>query len=681
MATLKSFKGFIPMELGLGRHYINGFEYVDDNEQSYYVATDNAKAYLISSNIINYYPETVFPKVKRIILDPIQFGMTLDEVVDLTEAEITQHQITNYFSDTLAEAKALTYKKQERVKIFELDEVFECVEIAPIAIGVASSTALEVGSDLYFLSYDAGTYGQMYKQTGSVTTVAHIFSSNGNGHNPVGTLSTDGTYIYIENSEGGSNGLGTLVKYNIATSQVTKIIDFSISNGHISGSLSTNLRSLDKVIHNNNLFLILPNGGANNKGTILTIDTSTDTILNTIDATHQGGNNAVSEGFGCVYNNIYYAFYADRLTKVNTTTGVEISSVSFTFAVTGAFISLASGFKDGTDVFLTYDGNAKGFKKYDLLTDTFTELTFNNTAAYVSFKDGNILYAVNWNGGQISKYDLTTNTYTANDTTHSLPGLTTKLNGSFNSSTGILYYTAGSTATSQREIYRYDVAAKTGTLVYDTQSSSTVSTDNEYIIEINQSATANLYLRVRDNHTKSVALDSNSLGIDVTTTRGVTTNIAFPISNTDFWSYQYATNTTSNDALDIKGLAGFKVISDNLTLLSKTASSNVFNGSDLFLPEGIYSIQASFYMNGQVGSNLLKLEVKPIGVSTILTESSVDSNKLFTTRFTTYFDAVLIDSTTATSGIKVRINGIDTAGSFLNIYDIRLNITKIGDNI
>ena len=50
MATLKSFKGFIPMELGLGRHYINCFEYVDDNEQSYYVATDNAKAYLTWCN-------------------------------------------------------------------------------------------------------------------------------------------------------------------------------------------------------------------------------------------------------------------------------------------------------------------------------------------------------------------------------------------------------------------------------------------------------------------------------------------------------------------------------------------------------------------------------------------------------------------------------------------------------
>ena len=95
MATLKSFKGFVPMELGLGKQYINGFLYVDDNNQSYYIQTDNAKAYLVSSNVINYYPEVSFPKVKRVVLDPVQFDLTLDEIIDITEAEITQHQITN----------------------------------------------------------------------------------------------------------------------------------------------------------------------------------------------------------------------------------------------------------------------------------------------------------------------------------------------------------------------------------------------------------------------------------------------------------------------------------------------------------------------------------------------------------------------------------------------------------
>ena len=95
------------------------------------------------------------------------------------------------------------------------------------------------------------------------------------------------------------------------------------------------------------------------------------------------------------------------------------------------------------------------------------------------------------------------------------------------------------------------------TTIYDLQTTSPVAPDDEYLIEIDQSATANLYLRVRDNHTKTVALDSAGLGLDVTSTRGVVSNIPFPtVAVEEFYSFQYATNKVVGNAFDIKAAQG-----------------------------------------------------------------------------------------------------------------------------
>lgn len=330
MATLKSFKGFIPMELGLGRKYINGFVYVDDSNQSYYVQTDNAKAYLVSSNIINYYPDVSFPKVKRVVLDPVEFNMTLDEVIDITEAEVTQHQITNYFADTLAEAKALTYKKQERVKIFELDEVYECVELAPSPTGNASSSAIEVAGSLYFLSYDAGGYGQLYKQNGANTLVAYSFSQDGKGTNPIGTLITDGTFIYIETTAGGSNSLGALLKYNVSTGAVTKMLDFDSTIGNTANINYPAASTKDKAISGNFLYLSTSQGGSNSLGTILKVNLSTNAVTILFQHTLQGNtilNSNISKGYGVVVGGSYYTFVKNVMYKVNLTTDTVTQTV------------------------------------------------------------------------------------------------------------------------------------------------------------------------------------------------------------------------------------------------------------------------------------------------------------------------------------------------------------------
>ena len=687
MATLKSFKGFIPYELNLGRHYINGFVFTDDNNQSYYVSSEGSKAYLVSSNVVNYYPETCFPKVKRLVLDPDEFGMTLDELIDVTELEIKQNQIVNFLSPTLADAKTRTYELGERIRIEELDEVFEVVELDIPATGNASSVALEIGSDSYFLSYDAGGYGQLYKQTGGNTLIAHTFSQDGNGNKPIGILITDGTYIYIETTQGGASGVGTLLKYNIVSGVVTKMLDFNNTIGNTANTAYTAASTKDKDIFGGFLYLSTSQGGANNLGTILKVNLTTNATTVLFDHVLQGNpsvNSNIGKGYGVAVSGSYYTFVKNVMYKVNLSTdAVTTTTLPYSTADNGT--EPTTGFLDGTDIYVFSDIRAHPLKIETANADNIVDSQYStkNRATNVAFKDG--IYTYHWEFGTnaITRWEIGTTNIVNNNTDHSLIVNGIAYNGIFDPVTGILYYTTGgSTTATQNKIYKYNVSTKTSTLVYDLQTATSISTDDEYLIEIDQSATSNYYLRVRDNHTKTVTLDSLGQGLDILSTRGVTTNIPFPASASgEFWSYQYATNTTSGAALDLKALAGVKDFSDNLTLLSKTVSNSVFNGSELALEEGIYSIRINIGVAPEVAGNLIKFEVKDATAGTRVTEVMIDTNRLITARHEVTFDAILVDSTLAANGITVGSFGIDTGGIRLNVFDIRIHITKIGDNI
>ena len=191
-----------------------------------------------------------------------------------------------------------------------------------------------------------------------------------------------------------------------------------------------------------------------------------------------------------------------------------------------------------------------------------------------------------------------------------------------------------------------------------------------------------LYLRVRDNHTKTVALDSAGLGLDITSTRGVLSNIPFPtVAVEEFYSFQYATNKVAGNAFDIKAAQGNKTISDNLDLIAKTVDNNPFNGSKIMLKEGIYRVQINTSVAPQVSSNAMTLVIKDAVTNTALSNTSIDTNKILTTRYDAMFDAIVVDSTLETNGIAIAFNGVSSGGAFLNIFDIRIHITKIGDNI
>ena len=124
-----------------------------------------------------------------------------------------------------------------------------------------------------------------------------------------------------------------------------------------------------------------------------------------------------------------------------------------------------------------------------------------------------------------------------------------------------------------------------------------------------------------------------------------------------------------------------KTISDNLDLIAKTVNNNPFDGSKIMLKEGIYRVQINTSVAPQVSSNAMTLVMKDAVTNTALSNTSIDTNKILTTRYDAMFDAIVVDSTLETNGIAIAFNGVSSGGTFLNIFDIRIHITKIGDNI
>jgi len=594
MATLKSFKGFIPMELGLGRHYINGFVYVDDSNQSYYVQTDNSKAYLVSSDVINYYPEVSFPKVRRLVLDPSEFNLTLDEVIDITEAEVTQHQITNYFADTLAEAKALTYKKQERVKIFELDEVYECVEIQnETAVGNASGSIVEDGSTLYMASHDGGGLGQLLVREAGVTRALYTFTASDTSNTPHGSSLKVGNKIYLETFSGGANGNGQFCEFNLLTNTLTGLFDFGSTNGTDTSQSNLHLVSdADILEHNGFIYLLKSRGGANNLGTFLKYEVSTG-LLTVIDLNSADNNRAPAKGFSTIYNNEVFAFHGRELLIYNTLTSTY-TNTNLDTLTTNTFASgngVKNGIRHNDEVFVQYGltGVSSSAIRYDLATKTVLgDIVVGGAlfGGYISFIDASKFYAFNNTTYNVSEWDYvsnpTNNTYVANSSNHSLTGSIRGYNGNYIQSSNCVYYTRGNGGNLQTEAYKYDISAKTETIEHDFSTSSQgVNADDEYLIEIDQSDTANLYLRVRDNHLKSIALDATGKGLDVTTTRGVTSNIVFPtVNGFDAYNTDIFTGGTGDQTT---------LTANTISDMVLTNSAPALTSSD-FLPNGIDQI-------------------------------------------------------------------------------------------
>lgn len=96
--------------------------------------------------------------------------------------------------------------------------------------------------------------------------------------------------LYFINRQGGSAGLGTVAKFNIASNTVAKLADLEGTAGQALGSASGFFGSGTLVEETNHFFIYwaLTSGGVNNRGTIVRVALSAQPIQSTLAANQTG---------------------------------------------------------------------------------------------------------------------------------------------------------------------------------------------------------------------------------------------------------------------------------------------------------------------------------------------------------------------------------------------------------
>ena len=626
------------------------------------------------------------------------FSGTKDELIDILNEQfftggagggggfspttaVLQSQITNFNVDTLANAKALTYELNDRVYIEELDETFQAKAV-PSGI-TATGSPTQVGTDLYTISHNANTYGQILRidSAGSLYNDYQFTATGAVGNKPVGTLLYVNGLLYIETSEGGANNLGTLMSFDPTTKTVAKILDFSSTLGYSQGPL-TPLQNNDKALVDvNQIYLVTADGGANNKGTILKVDlaTKTGTVIHDLNTT--GFGQTTSKGFAVVVAGVYYAFVEDQVIQVDTSTHT-VTSVYTESSIAGTLNLLSVGFYDSAlnKVFLGFDGDSGGLATYDIATNTYTyKTTASGPArpdAYVIFKEGNFLYAVEYATSTLYKWDYVTNGTIATSTDHVFPSAQV-LNGSFDASTGVLYFTQGTGYTTQDKIYKYDVATKTTTLVKDL-SIGGITGDDLYIISVNQTG---FYLQPRDKHTKTVTLNKgNTLGVQ--NTRGDFTSLYIQKPYELIENQTYTNSGTALQLFSTGDNLNIDLTSNSIILQQNTTKEFLDAVNDkIVLDEGkVYRILVKISCSPTSQDNRLDLAIRAKSLGFNVSADTQYTNHVTPNQKLAFEFKFKVQPAVAADGVILTVKRFE-GGTGLRIYNIDTNIQEIAELI
>jgi len=272
----------------------------------------------------------------------------------------------------------------------------------------------------------ANNMGLVFKINISNNIFIKIFDFDGtvNGSYPWGTLASDGVFLYGMTNQGGVNELGVVFKIKISDNTCSKILDFAgINNGsNPSGSL---------VIDDGFLYGMAYNGGVNDKGVAFKININENTYTKILDfeGTINGGNptgSFISDG-SYLYGMTQNGGTDDKgvIFKIKISNNSYTKIIDFTNARNGGHPT-ASLVSDGTYLYgMTYYGGAndKGVVfKINISNNIYTKIldfngTTNGSAPYGSLiLDENFLYGMTSNGGindkgTIFKIKIGDNTY------------------------------------------------------------------------------------------------------------------------------------------------------------------------------------------------------------------------------------------------------------------------------
>jgi uncharacterized repeat protein (TIGR03803 family) len=144
------------------------------------------------------------------------------------------------------------------------------------ASGNSHGSLISDGSFLYGMSYTGGISnpGTVFKikPDGTGYLQVHSFGGLTEGYKPVGSLVSDGTFLYGMTREGGTNNCvsatcGTVFKVKPDGTRYVKLLDFT-------GTLNGNFPNGDFVLVGNFLYGMTSQGGANDLGTLFRLGLS-----------------------------------------------------------------------------------------------------------------------------------------------------------------------------------------------------------------------------------------------------------------------------------------------------------------------------------------------------------------------------------------------------------------------
>jgi uncharacterized repeat protein (TIGR03803 family) len=281
------------------------------------------------------------------------------------------------------------------------------------------------GTFLYGMTYGGGinSEGTIFKikPDGSGYVKLLDFAGTANGAGPEGALISDGTFLYGMTSGGGTNGNGTVFKIKPDGSGYVKLLDFA---GTTNGSLPEGSLIFDGTF----LYGMTYNGGANNFGTIFKIKPDGSGYIKLLD--FAGFTNGWNPGGSLIFDGIYlYGMAMGGITNNQGTIfkikpdGTNYTDLlDFAGSPDGSFPE-GSLISDGTFMYgMTQQGGINGagtifkiqpdgsgyVKLFDLAD------TANGKDPYGSlYFDGTFLYGVTSNGGinndgVVFKLDTTT---------------------------------------------------------------------------------------------------------------------------------------------------------------------------------------------------------------------------------------------------------------------------------
>lgn len=342
----------------------------------------------------------------------VQSNVTGQQQADLINWLCVPACTGDFKVDDLAHAQQITFNPNDTICI--ADTAYTAVELFSVSGRIKGQFEIDVAGGNYYYIVDQGNSSLLRHNASTGTEgLAFFNTTNGNGYEAVGKPYLYNNKLYIQNSLGGANGVGTYCVYDLSTNIITKLFDLSTTLGYDEDNYD---HARDIVEYNGKLFVTLSRGGVNGVGTIICYDTNTDTVTKIADLQASANilitnaYDAKAVGYGSILNDVLRIFYRDRFLTYDLINDVVLSDIDLGFATQNTNIQAAL-FTSNNRLYIGAGfigvANSSFTFVYDIANSlSYTDTTFNNVGRFSMYENAGELFVLQTTAA-FGKYDIT----------------------------------------------------------------------------------------------------------------------------------------------------------------------------------------------------------------------------------------------------------------------------------